>query len=468
MDRNTGEKSCADIASDFCGYVSNQWNRFCIWLSINVPLFFRRMRRWNWRPTFSNCFKSWKNDEDDKRNLRKLDVEQERTHETFEVINKLNQYEDKYKSNLKHRASPIRGSSNPLAISVVRVESMNSDDAKEVERINSKKMVKVIRNPETKKTLVVVNKERVPTPIPLLSNKEIAIKKHVDVPVKVTEAAIQDVFTKLEQLEEESDPEDIKTDGNEDIKAESIDEESIDEETLNENMLSMTAYIQNENGSNNNLIKNEDINVAFTHTNVLDDNNYNAHPSSLMETVALHADDDYPDEEIIEKEMFNGEVSAHEDHEMGATVVDAMTNSEKFSTNLKNNLRELANLREGMKLWIDQNSQKLYSDNRYVGQSWTRSFSGQSKSKTIEFIQRIIETTKLALINDEEITELLENAKPGIKNIMTTYFNQSWYGKYDEVKILEQLILDMGWKSEEDVDNKTDDKSEINKSEKSD
>jgi hypothetical protein len=304
MDRNTENKSCYDIALCVCRYIS------CQWLSINVLLFFRLTRRWDWRPTFSNCLKFWINYQEDKRNLKKSDAVLERTQNVENPV-----------SNLKYITRPIRGITNPFKISVARAESINSYDAKEVL-----------------------------TTIPSLLNK--------------------------------------------------------------------------------------------------DNNNYNEHHSNLMETVTFHVNDDYSDEETIKKEIVDGKVSSHEDNEMGVIVIDVLTNNEKFFNNLKANLKELAKLREGVKLWIDQDSQKIYSDNRYVGQSLTRSFSGQTKSKTIQFIQRTIDTAILASMKDEEITELIENAKPGIIHIKNTYLNQSWYAKYDEVKILEQLIVDMGWKSD--------------------
>ena len=461
MDRNTGEKSCANIAADFCGFVSGQWNRFCTWLSINIPLFFRRMRRWNWKPTFSNCFKSWRNEEEDKRNLSKSDTKSNNTCDTFEVTNQLNKNGVNPGANLKHRTSPLRGSMNPLAISVVRIESMNSDDAKEIERTNSKKMVKAIRNPERKKPSVtsnVANKEnaslkidRVPTPIPSIAQNKI----DTVVTTEVTDAAVNDIFTKLEQLDEESDNEsheELKPD--DESHEESDDESHIESDSNSEedkdNLMSMTAYINSEQTSNNNLMQQEDVNVINSHTDVLDDDNYKPNLTSLMETVALHADDDHSDEEPIKKEIFEGDVSAHEDHEVNATVVNAMTDNEKFSNNLKANLTELAGLKEGVKLWIDQGTQKIYSDSRYVGQSWTRSFSGQSKSLTLDFIQRMMDTAKLLSESDEEIASLLENTKQGVKNIKNTYFNQSWYGKYDEVKQLEKMITNMGWQSDDE------------------
>lgn len=408
MDRNTGRRSCSEFAADFCGYVTDEFNRFITWLSVNVPLFFRRMCRCNWRPSFMKCFKRWKSEEDDMDNLKTSDVELSRVEEAFGDG-----------SNLKHRKSPIRDSENPLAISVVRVETMSSDDAKEIERESSRKIVKAVKNPERKKLMVTINAEE---------GKEDKGDKKVDrvltpEPIKAPEDT---VINKLYELNKEHVQE----------------------------SLSINMDEQNE-------MKREDVNMntLFQQTTLLDNNvssgNTEVDVPELMETVNLGYNDDLRrssmDSKDSKKEILDGKVSVHEIDEDNATVVDILTDNEKFMNNLKDNLRVLASLGEGVKLWINHDDQKLYIDTTYV-QSVTRKYSNQGKSVTLEFIKRMIDTAKLAAIEDNEYNDLLEDSKVGVKNIKNTYNNQSWYGKYDEVIELEGIIKDMGWKSDSDQD----------------
>lgn len=124
-----------------------------------------------------------------------------------------------------------------------------------------------------------------------------------------------------------------------------------------------------------------------------------------------------------------------------------LTDNDKFVKNLKNNLLILSELEEGYKLWIEEETQRLYIDST-IGQAITRRLYGQGKAKTLEFIKRMIDTAELQ--GTPEHLELLDRAKIGVKNLTNTYKKSAWFGKYPEVDELEKIIDEKGWNRDND------------------
>jgi hypothetical protein len=137
--------------------------------------------------------------------------------------------------------------------------------------------------------------------------------------------------------------------------------------------------------------------------------------------------------------------------------MNELTDNQKFINNLKNNLLVLSELKEGYKLWIELETQRLYIDNT-IGQSITRRLYGQGKAMTLEFIKRMLDTAELQ--NTPEYDALVEKSKIGVKNLTNTYKKSAWFGKYPEVDELEKIIDEKGWKRNSDDEKVESDKDE--------
>jgi hypothetical protein len=163
--------------------------------------------------------------------------------------------------------------------------------------------------------------------------------------------------------------------------------------------------------------------------------------SSTEMSSSISSDELYSDTRKIDKNNAYIDCSNNETKTMEVND-NQPTDSDKFIRNLKNNLLVLAELEEGYKLWIDEETQRLYIDST-IGQAITRRLYGQGKAKTLEFIKRMIDTAELQAT--PEYTDLLDKAKQGVKNITATYKKSAWFGKYPEVDELEKIIDEKGW-----------------------
>ena len=89
----------------------------------------------------------------------------------------------------------------------------------------------------------------------------------------------------------------------------------------------------------------------------------------------------------------------------------------KNKTNLEQNLQIISELKEGDKLWLDND--KLSIDNSYYGQSMIRKYYGQNREDIIKFIKNTLEQAENE--NEYDLVTKLEKAKKGLRSLKHVY-----------------------------------------------
>jgi len=89
----------------------------------------------------------------------------------------------------------------------------------------------------------------------------------------------------------------------------------------------------------------------------------------------------------------------------------------KTKNNLEENLQIISELKDGDKLWLDNN--KLSIDNSYLGQSMIRKYYGQNRGDIIKFIKNTLEQAENE--NEFEIINKFQQAKKGLRCLKQVY-----------------------------------------------
>jgi len=190
----------------------------------------------------------------------------------------------------------------------------------------------------------------------------------------------------------------------------------------------------------------QDMSSSISSDELCNDTQHISSRNKKGDNTADKKDDKKIDKKNAYTDCINNELKTMEGDNVNLNNDIELTDNDKFLKNLRNNLLVLSELEEGSKLWIDEETQRLYIDST-IGQSITRRLYGQGKAKTLEFIKRMIDTAELQ--ETLEYTNLLNKAKNGVKNIANTYKKSAWFGKYPEVDELEKIIDEKGWNHEE-------------------
>jgi hypothetical protein len=125
----------------------------------------------------------------------------------------------------------------------------------------------------------------------------------------------------------------------------------------------------------------------------------------------------------------------YEDSKCIDVQTDVQENTiDNFTANLKDNFKVITELQNGYKLWIND-QEMLGPDNRFIGQSLTRSWNNQSGMRTVKFISQMFETVK----DDPEYKFIIQRALPGVQRLSKTY-NDKWFGGNLESAALDNII----------------------------
>jgi hypothetical protein len=462
-DKNTSI-TCRDRLAGFCNFVSDKWERFWRWVSVNATLFVRRIRSCNWKISFKKCFCCWKKDED-KQKLKKR-TELDMVDEVF--TENSNDMDPMYKSptginmskktkGLRKRENVNTPNINQTSIAVVTVDDLTKSAAVVIERedsdigdmsipvVNLSKIVKVKKVRDADNDVESITSDGNITSNPILKDntKEKESESKSDEELKIVKATIDEVDSatlesvrlvvqdavsnatrKINEIKEmeindtnsrESDTESIEEDShnNTNSPVESVENNS-DEESIPETPEALRSDIHesDKDDSETEETKSKDI------------------ESDNMEEIKIT---DKKESKVDEEKCDDSKITTIEATKSSSKLV--ATNEEQFKNNLEDNLKILAKLQPGNKVWVYFDTDKIAIDNSYGQFAW-RWTSGQNKSNTTEYVKRMIDTAKLLAIEDEKYIDLISSAKQGIRGLAFTYKG------YQEGKDLEEYLSD--------------------------
>lgn len=445
---NEHNDTCPETITRGCRDMRTGWDRFCNWLKDKMLTISKHIRESNAKLAACNCFDRINMDDDCFRSLRRTDREAESREIDQEIEMgirddvRLNFYHidmEKISDEMDRDEVPTTPVNNCLIqVSTVGVVSISPESARAHEHEEEMRA-------KTKATTVISDL------------KSVSIESDSD----------NSSVDRMMEISLDRDPGESKNKIDNENNSDNFDcsiKEDIETYNMNSKHRSRVNHVPDSDEEDNMYRSFGSHSSSYTYTSdsgystgstysedfYIKDKKNPAKVGPVNVVVAKREEKEEEKEDVSESNVTNTTAGTDDSvpDEFSADVT-MKTDNEKFVDNLKRNLEVLATLRKGDKLWINDKDQTVELDRTvWPLQVAFRKGYGQSKAKTLEFIQRIVDTAKL--YEDDEHKGMLLAAKIGIKNIRDTYKDQPWFGKYKEVDGIDSILRDMGWKSSDD------------------